>query len=190
MVPVELVAALRDLGLVVVTQPSLVAARGDQYLADVDADDVAHLWRCGSLLAAGVGVAAGSDAPYGDADPWRAIAAARDRTTAVGRRARPRRADPGPPRPRPVPRPARRPRRAAAARRRRRRPPTCACSPSRSTSALADPSAIDGAGDDPRRDGRRRLAVSRTVSAIRPDRADRTDGSDGRRAIRPWARRR
>ena len=25
--------------------------RGDQYRADVDADDVAHLWRCGSLLA-------------------------------------------------------------------------------------------------------------------------------------------
>jgi predicted amidohydrolase YtcJ len=45
---------------------------------------VAHLWRCGSLLAAGIGVAAGSDAPYGDPDPWRAIAAARDRTTPSG----------------------------------------------------------------------------------------------------------
>jgi len=83
-VPLELVARLRELGLVVVTQPALVAARGEQYLADVDADDVDHLWRCGSLIAAGVGVAAGSDAPYGDADPWRAMAAARDRTTPAG----------------------------------------------------------------------------------------------------------
>jgi predicted amidohydrolase YtcJ len=83
-VPLELVDRLRELRLVVVTQPALVAARGDQYLADVDADDLAHLWRCGSLLAAGVGVAAGSDAPYGDPDPWRAVAAARDRTTPSG----------------------------------------------------------------------------------------------------------
>jgi predicted amidohydrolase YtcJ len=83
-VPVELLDTLRRHGLVVVTQPALVTARGDQYLADVDADDVAHLWRCGSLLRAGIGVAAGSDAPYGDADPWRAIAAARDRTTPAG----------------------------------------------------------------------------------------------------------
>ena len=83
-VPVELIPRLRDLGLVVVTQPAIVAARGDQYLAVVEADDIAHLWRCGSLLAAGVGVAAGSDAPYGDANPWHAIAAARDRQTPSG----------------------------------------------------------------------------------------------------------
>ena len=83
-VPVEMIPRLRELGLVVVTQPGLVAARGDQYLADVDADDVGHLWRCGSLLAAGVGMAAGSDAPYGDPNPWHAIAAARDRQTPSG----------------------------------------------------------------------------------------------------------
>lgn len=83
-VPVELIDALRHHGLVVITQPALVAARGDQYLADVEADEIGNLWRCGSLLAAGVGVAGGSDAPYGDADPWRAIAAARDRTTPAG----------------------------------------------------------------------------------------------------------
>ena len=83
-IPVELIGELRARGLVVVTQPSFVAARGDQYLADVDPDDRRHLWRCGSLLAAGVGVAAGTDAPFGDASPWRAIAAARDRTTPSG----------------------------------------------------------------------------------------------------------
>ena len=83
-IPVELMAEIRSRGLVVVTQPSFVAARGDQYLTDVDPDDRAHLWRCGTLLDAGVGVAAGTDAPFGDANPWRAIAAARDRTTPAG----------------------------------------------------------------------------------------------------------
>ncbi len=83
-IPVELIPELAGRGLVVVTQPSFVTARGDQYLADVDLDDRPHLWRCGSLLAAGIGVAAGSDAPFGDPDPWRAIVAARDRTTPTG----------------------------------------------------------------------------------------------------------
>ncbi|MET0325948.1 MAG: amidohydrolase family protein, partial [Ilumatobacteraceae bacterium] len=66
------------------TQPSFVAARGDQYLTDVDPDDRPHLWRCGTLLDAGIGVSAGTDAPFGDASPWRAIAAARDRRTPSG----------------------------------------------------------------------------------------------------------
>jgi predicted amidohydrolase YtcJ len=83
-VPVELIAGLAERGLTVVTQPSFVAARGDEYLSEVDPDDLAHLWRCGSLLAAGIAVGAGSDAPFGDADPWRAIAAAAERTTPSG----------------------------------------------------------------------------------------------------------
>ena len=84
-IPVELDAALRERGLVVVTQPSFVAVRGDQYVADVDPGDIDALWRCGSLLVAGVGVAGSSDAPYGDPDPWRGIAAAAERTTPSGR---------------------------------------------------------------------------------------------------------
>jgi predicted amidohydrolase YtcJ len=83
-VPVELVPSLAAHGLTVVTQPSFVAERGDQYLADVDPDDRPHLWRCASLLAAGVGVAGSSDAPFGDPNPWRAIGAARDRLTPHG----------------------------------------------------------------------------------------------------------
>ena len=83
-IPAELLARLRALGLVVVTQPSFVRDRGDRYLTDVPAGEHQDLWRCGSLIAAGVGVAAGSDAPYGDADPWRAIAAATDRRTTAG----------------------------------------------------------------------------------------------------------
>ena len=84
-IPLDLVPKLRDLGLVVVTQPAFVAARGDQYLSDVDADDVDDLWRCGSLLDAGVGVGGSTDAPFGPADPWQAIAAAVDRRTQSGR---------------------------------------------------------------------------------------------------------
>ncbi len=83
-IPAELLARLRELGLIVVTQPSFVRDRGDRYLADVRADEHASLWRCGSLIGAGVGVAAGTDAPYGDADPWRAVAAASDRRTSAG----------------------------------------------------------------------------------------------------------
>jgi predicted amidohydrolase YtcJ len=83
-VPVELVPRLRQLGLTVVTQPNFVAERGDDYLADVDAADRPDLWRCGSLLAAGVPVGAGTDAPFGSPDPWVAIAAAIDRRTPAG----------------------------------------------------------------------------------------------------------
>ena len=83
-VPVELIDTLRDLRLVVVTQPSFVAERGDQYVAEVDADDVPHLWRCRSLLDGGVGVAGSTDAPYGSANPWHAIAAASQRRAPSG----------------------------------------------------------------------------------------------------------
>jgi len=83
-VPVELVGRVRELGLTVVTQPGFVAERGDDYLADVDAEDQPDLWRCGSLLAAGVPVGAGTDAPFGSPDPWVAVAAAIDRRTERG----------------------------------------------------------------------------------------------------------
>jgi len=83
--PPEAVEVLARLGVAVVTQPSLVARRGDDYLDRVDPDDVPHLWRYASLLRAGVAVACSSDAPYGDPDPWSSVRAARDRTTASGR---------------------------------------------------------------------------------------------------------
>ena len=40
-------AHVAALGLTVVTQPGFVAERGDDYLADVDAEDRPYLWRCG-----------------------------------------------------------------------------------------------------------------------------------------------
>lgn len=76
---------IRDLGVTVVTQPGLVFSRGDRYLEDVDEADRPDLWRLGSLLDAGVPVAAGSDAPFGPADPWLAVDSAVTRRTAGGR---------------------------------------------------------------------------------------------------------
>ncbi len=83
-VPDEMAAHVAALGLTVVTQPGFVAERGDDYLADVDEDDRPFLWPCASLLAAGIPVGFGTDAPFGDADPWRAVAAAVERRTPTG----------------------------------------------------------------------------------------------------------
>lgn len=83
-IPPELVVELARHRLTVITQPSFVATRGDDYLADVDRADLPSLYRCASLVEAGVGVAGSTDAPYGPADPWRAVAAARDRATERG----------------------------------------------------------------------------------------------------------
>lgn len=68
----------------VVTQPTLVARRGDSYLRHVDEADLPDLWRYGSLLAAGVSVVPSSDAPYGDPDPWTGLRAAASRHTPSG----------------------------------------------------------------------------------------------------------
>jgi predicted amidohydrolase YtcJ len=83
-VPAELVGAVGDLGLTVVTQPGFIAARGDDYLRDVEADDLEHLYRCATLEQGGVRVAGSTDAPYGPADPWVAMRAAVDRAAPSG----------------------------------------------------------------------------------------------------------
>jgi predicted amidohydrolase YtcJ len=84
-VPDEVVGRIRRLGLTVVTQPGFVALRGDDYVAEVEPDDQPYLWRTASLLAAGIPVGFSTDAPFGDADPWRAIDAAVHRRTVGGR---------------------------------------------------------------------------------------------------------
>ena len=57
----DLAASLARRGLVVVTQPGFVAARGDEYLAEVEAADRPHLYPCRSLLDAGVAVGGSTD---------------------------------------------------------------------------------------------------------------------------------
>jgi predicted amidohydrolase YtcJ len=79
LIPAESLAALRNKGLTVVTQPGFLADRGDDYLHRVDPRDHRDLYRCRSLREAGVGLALSSDAPYGPADPWQVITAAVER---------------------------------------------------------------------------------------------------------------
>ena len=62
--------------LTVVTQPHFISERGDQYLTDVDPEDQPWLYRLQGFLAADVPLAAGTDAPFGHWDPWRAIRSA------------------------------------------------------------------------------------------------------------------
>jgi predicted amidohydrolase YtcJ len=83
-VPDDQLDVLADLGVTVVTQPNFVAERGDQYLADVPADEHHQLWRLASLLEAGVPVALSTDMPFGDGDPWAVLRAAVHRRTASG----------------------------------------------------------------------------------------------------------
>ncbi len=80
----DAVATVASLGLTVVTNPGLAAIRGDDHARDTASEDREHLWRCGSLMDAGITVRGGTDAPYGPADPWRSIAAAIARRTPTG----------------------------------------------------------------------------------------------------------
>nr|WP_194241150.1 amidohydrolase family protein [Solimonas terrae] len=82
--PPELVADMLALGVVVVTQPSFIAERGDAYLADVDPADRPWLYRLRGLQQQGLALAGSTDAPFGGADPWRAMQAAVDRRTPGG----------------------------------------------------------------------------------------------------------
>ncbi len=80
----EVVPQLKRSGCTVVTQPGFLVERGDRYLAQAEAKDRDHLYPYASLLAAGIPVAASSDAPYGPYDPWQVIAAAVTRRTVGG----------------------------------------------------------------------------------------------------------
>jgi predicted amidohydrolase YtcJ len=73
-IPGELLPELRRLRVTVVTQPHFPMER--DYESEVAAEDLPLLYRCGSLLRAGIPVAAGSDAPFGGFDPWAAMRAA------------------------------------------------------------------------------------------------------------------
>ena len=72
----ELAEWAARLHLIVVTQPHFLAERQQAYRTDVPADEQPCLYRLAGLQKAGVGLAAGSDAPFGSSDPWAAMAAA------------------------------------------------------------------------------------------------------------------
>jgi predicted amidohydrolase YtcJ len=75
---------IAELGLGVVAQPHFIAERGDRYISAVAPRDLPHLYRLRSFLDAGVTLAGGSDAPFGEPDPWAAMAAAVSRMTRNG----------------------------------------------------------------------------------------------------------
>ncbi|TAK99787.1 MAG: amidohydrolase [Rhodospirillaceae bacterium] len=81
----EAVAEIKRLDLTVVTQPGFIAERGDHYLREVEPSDHVNLYRCASLIAAGIKTGGSTDAPYTRPDIWAAIAAAIHRTTADGK---------------------------------------------------------------------------------------------------------
>jgi predicted amidohydrolase YtcJ len=80
----ELVVRIAELGLQVCTQPHFIAERGDDYLRDVEPRHHRELYRLRAFLEAGVTLVGGSDAPYGQPDPWFAMAAAVSRKTREG----------------------------------------------------------------------------------------------------------
>ena len=83
--PPEQLAELQAQGLTVVVQPHFIRERGDQYADDVALEDQPWLSRLRSLLDAGVPLAGGSDAPFGEPSPWAAMQAAVMRRTRSGR---------------------------------------------------------------------------------------------------------
>jgi predicted amidohydrolase YtcJ len=82
--PADAIPLIAEMGLTVVTQPNFIAERGDAYLRDVDPADHAALYRLRAFLDAGIPLGGGTDAPFGGADPWAAMAAAVSRRSASG----------------------------------------------------------------------------------------------------------
>jgi predicted amidohydrolase YtcJ len=82
--PDALVDEMARIGLHAVSQPHFIAERGDTYAADIEQRDLPALYRLRAFTDAGVTLAGGSDAPYGDADPWASMAAAVARRTRGG----------------------------------------------------------------------------------------------------------
>lgn len=80
----ELVAWIAALDLHVVSQPHFILERGDRYLLDVPENEHGWLYRLRAFRSAGVTLAAGSDAPFGQVDPWLSMQAAVARRTASG----------------------------------------------------------------------------------------------------------
>ncbi len=84
MAPPDTLELARTAGVSVVTQPSFIYERGDTYLQEVESRDRPWLYRCRAFLDAGIKLAAGTDAPFGDPDPWRSMKAAVERRSRSG----------------------------------------------------------------------------------------------------------
>lgn len=85
MIVPEAIDEIAGAGLAIVSNPVFLHGRGDRYAETLTPAEQADLYRIASLLRAGVRLAAGSDTPYGDPDPWLSMRSARDRLSAGGR---------------------------------------------------------------------------------------------------------
>jgi predicted amidohydrolase YtcJ len=84
--PPESARRIAALGLTVVSNPAFLSFGGDRYLRTVATEDLPALYAVGALHAAGVRLAAASDAPVVPAEPLVGIRAAVTRESAGGRR--------------------------------------------------------------------------------------------------------
>ncbi|MEM9255353.1 MAG: amidohydrolase family protein [Pseudomonadota bacterium] len=84
LIPDDVLPLLKTVGVPVITQPGFIAERGARYCRDLHADQLGSLYRCASLLRHAIPLAGSTDAPYGNADPWRAMRAAVHRRHADG----------------------------------------------------------------------------------------------------------
>lgn len=82
--PPDVISNVDALGLKVVPNPNFLYDRGDQYVADNESLVLDSLFPIRSMLSRGIQCTAGTDAPFGEADPWRAMKAATDRRTRNG----------------------------------------------------------------------------------------------------------
>lgn len=84
LIPDDAMVELAEMELTVVAQPGFLLNRGDRYHSTLTSAEKKLLLRLQSLRRAGVGLAGGSDAPYGPLNPWLAMMAAVDRRTQSG----------------------------------------------------------------------------------------------------------
>lgn len=82
--PADVVALANTLQLHIVPNPNFLYDRGDQYIQDNGPSVLDSLYPIRTMLASGIRCTGGTDAPFGDADPWRVIKAATDRRTRNG----------------------------------------------------------------------------------------------------------
>ncbi|MEW6143297.1 MAG: amidohydrolase [Chloroflexota bacterium] len=82
--PPEIRRHLKELGLVVVSQPAFIYQNGERYLQTVASREIPCLYPFGALVGDGVVVAAGSDSPTGAVNPLIGICAAVTRKTENG----------------------------------------------------------------------------------------------------------
>ena len=83
-VPPQLLQSIYELDLTVVTQPNFILERGDQYLKDIDSEEIPYLYRCKAFVDQEISLAGGTDAPFGTANPWLAMQAAVSRCSLGG----------------------------------------------------------------------------------------------------------